>query len=172
MRLLSTHGARCPLCRAALTSLSNTGGERVGAPFRHVRIDAGEGGEGGPHEGPHLGVTVANSPLGVRVVRLARGDLGARHLAVGDHLLAINGIPALHHREVVRIAQASMRRDRRVALLVAPPVVARELCVSPDDVACCVPHAAQRCPIVPFVPPSLVGVTLRYRAHTRSSPSG
>lgn len=110
-RIMDRFGGRCAMCR----------GDVAGVDVANKRpptcvLEVGKG--------VFAGVTLTNVHTGVRVVRLAPRDEGARHLRVGDVITHVNDVAAVHHRVAVSQIDAATRSNVPVRLCLRPRGVA------------------------------------------------
>jgi len=90
-------GMRCPMCRAIVTGVSPVSMSHLTQDSEECDADVVF-----PVDG-HFGVTVTDTLNGVRVTGLDPRDKGRRFLCTNDVITRINGIPAVHHRDVIRV---------------------------------------------------------------------
>ena len=88
-------GMRCAMCRGTIVGVYPAE-EQQNA--RVLRVGHGR----------YAGITVKDDPRGgVQVVRLVPGDEAEAVLRIGDVLASVNGLPAIHHRDVIRLIDAA-----------------------------------------------------------------
>ena len=80
-------GMKCSICRSIVCGIEPS-------EYRQdCVIDVGNG--------LHAGVTLRNDSKGVRVTKLEKRNQGIKVLKINDVITSLNGIPAIHHRDVV-----------------------------------------------------------------------
>lgn len=93
-------GLKCPMCRSLTTALAPAA---IGASSvtTIIAFDV--------RPGTHAGIRVCDDTLRgcVRIVSLIRNDVAyVNGLRQGDRIWAVNGILALHHRDVIAVIQS------------------------------------------------------------------
>lgn len=83
-------GMRCAFCRRTVLEIRSPNPRVV-----HRRCDL--------QEDEFLGITLVNHAFGVQVHKLEPSDKGCLLFQIGDVITHINNIPAIHHKDAVRL---------------------------------------------------------------------
>ena len=102
IRCCVSFGMQCPLCRQVVHDISPS-------TYKHdimFRISNGR----------HAGITLTNVRFGVVITNVNSRDEACHYVKKGDVVTHINGMPAVHHRDVITIIDECTRLNSNISL--------------------------------------------------------